>query len=78
MYPDWRPLVWGDCSRLTKSGAFCVVSWGAYFTFSSWSLVGSRTKIRDAVSYSSSRDHVGPIVTRIIVWLSGLLLEIMV
>jgi len=26
MHPDWRPLVWGDRSGLTKSGASCVVS----------------------------------------------------
>ena len=71
VHPEWRPLVCGDRSGLTKSGASCVVSYG-------WSLVRSRTKLRNAVIYSPSPGHACPIVTGIIVWLSGLLLEIMV
>lgn len=46
-------------------GQLSVIGYGAYLVFSGWLETG--TKIRETVSYESGPDHLGLIVTEVIV-----------
>lgn len=56
---------------LIRSRPFCVIGCGTYWAFPGWSAVQSGIKNQGSCQFFSGSRHLGPIIARVIVWLSG-------
>lgn len=72
---DWRLLVGEVTVGTSEGGVFVSLVRGASLVSSDWSRIRRGVKIREAVSDHFCPGHVELLITRVLVWLPGLMVE---